>query len=347
MDKSKVNICVIGTGRAGMIHAANFARSVDKARLTAIVENDEGRKRTVISELNLGKGYSAWQDAIDDDGIDAIIVATPTKLHCPIVMATAKAGKHILCEKPLAANVAECEAMLKVVSESKVKLQVGFMRRYDASFMAAKARIEEGEIGDVVLVKSLTHGPSIPLPWMLDVKHSNGPLAEVSSHDIDSLRWFTGSEYTEVYAIGSNYRCRDVREEYPDFYDNFIMTARFQNGMQGLIDGAMAVRYGYDSRVEILGTRGILFVGTLKENTVLGCSEGSGMSQTIIKSWRTLFQDAYLTEDIDFVKCILEDRGPKASGMDGMKAVEVVNAGNLSIKEQKPIKLELYAGKGC
>src|SRR5690242_5079266 len=100
MDKGKVNICVIGTGRAGMIHATNFAKSVDNARLTAIVETDEQRKRTVVSELDVGKGYSGWQDAIDDDGIDAVIVATPTKLHCPIVMAAARAGKHILCEKP-------------------------------------------------------------------------------------------------------------------------------------------------------------------------------------------------------------------------------------------------------
>ncbi len=339
MKKSKLNICAIGTGRAGMIHATNFARSVHQARLTAIVETDQERKLAVLAELGLEKGYSAWQDAINDDEIDAIIVATPTNLHCEIVVAAAKAGKHVLCEKPLAVNVEECKTMIQAVKENNVKLQIGFMRRYDAGFMAAKARIEEGEIGDIVLVKSLTHGPSIPKPWMYDIKNSNGPLAEVSSHDIDSLRWFTGSEYTEVYAIGGNFRCQDARKDYPDFYDNFIMTARFKNGMQGLIDGAMAVRYGYDSRVEILGTKGILFVGSLRENTVLGCSDESGMRQTIVKSWRNLFEEAYLREDIDFVQCILEDREPKASGIDGMKAVEVVNAGNLSIKERKPVKL--------
>ena len=103
-----------------------------------------------------------------------------------------------------------------------------------------------------------------------DIRQSNGPLSEVNSHDIDTLRWFSGAEFEEVYAVAGNYRSPDARERYPDFYDNVLLVASFENDMQGLIDGAASVRYGYDARVEVLGTRGIAFVGELRGNSVAG-----------------------------------------------------------------------------
>lgn len=241
-------------------------------------------------------------------------------------MVAAEAGKHILCEKPMAMTAAECDAMIAATEKYRVKLQIGFMRRFDAAFAAAKQRIDAGEIGDVVLVKSLTHGPSIPKPWMYDIKKSNGPLAEVNSHDIDTLRWFTGSEFERVFAVAGNHRCPDAKKDFPDFYDNVILTARFRNGMQGSISGAQGVGYGYDARCEVLGQNGIITAGTWP-------------SPGMAKSWQTLFADAYLAEDEDFIRCIREDRKPRVTGLDGKRAVEVVNAGNESIRTGQPVKL--------
>ena len=158
-------------------------------------------------------------------------------------------------------NAAECDEMIGAAAENRVKLQVGFMRRFDESFMAAKEQVDLGIIGRVVLVKSLTRGPSIPQQWQYDISASNGTLAEVNSHDIDTLRWLTASEFQELHAIAGNYRCPDAREDYPDFYDNVSLLARFDNNCQGIIDGAVSVGYGYDARVEILGTKGVIFVG--------------------------------------------------------------------------------------
>lgn len=261
---ASVGIAVVGAGRAGMIHARNFASgSIADAELVAIAEPVEEALDKVCRELPIRRACSDYREVLADSTIDAIVVAAPSAYHCDIVVAAARAGKHILCEKPMAMNAAECDAMLAAVERAGVKLQIGFMRRYDAGFVAARQRIEAGEIGRVVLVKSLTHGPTTPKPWMYDIRQSNGPLSEVNSHDIDTVRWFSGSEFEEVYAIAGNYRSPDARQLYPDFYDNVVLSARLANGMQGSITGAQGVQYGYDARCEILGEKGLITVGSL------------------------------------------------------------------------------------
>ena len=339
MTGTKTRICVVGTGRAGMIHARNFSKNVPDATLAALVDPVEQALNAATTELAVGNTFTDYNDALNDCDFDAVVVVTPTKYHKDIVVEMANAGKHIFCEKPMAMNETECDDMIAAVDANNVKLQIGFMRRFDASFTAAKQRIEAGDIGEVVLVKSLTHGPSTPQKWQYDIEKSNGPLAEVNSHDIDTLRWFTESEFKEVYAIAGNYRCPEARVAFPDFYDNVILSARFVNGMQGFIDGAVSVGYGYDARVEILGTEGVMFVGRLEENSVVTCRQPGGMVKPVIKSWRDLFIEAYLLEDTDFIHCILEDREPVVTGIDGKMAVMVVNAGNQSIREKRPVSV--------
>jgi myo-inositol 2-dehydrogenase/D-chiro-inositol 1-dehydrogenase/scyllo-inositol 2-dehydrogenase (NAD+) len=339
-DDRKIGVCVIGSGRAGMIHARNFARRVTRARLTAVVDPHAPTLEEAQRELEVQIGYADYRQALADPQVDAVVVVTPTSLHREVVLAAARAGKHVLCEKPMAIAVRECDDMIDACAAASVKLQIGFMRRYDESFQAAKARVDAGEIGEVVLVKSLTHGPSVPREWVYDIRKSNGPLAEVNSHDIDAARWFMGAEIEEVYALGGNFRCPQAVERYPDFYDNVAMLCRFTGGKQGFIDGSVSAGYGYDARMEIVGTRGVMFVGRKEQDSVLGCSTERGMVQPFVKSWRTLFTEAYYAEDQDFVDCILEDREPRVRGMDGRIAVAVVNAGNLSIAQRTPVRVE-------
>lgn len=342
MKSDKLGVCVIGAGRAGLIHAVNFAKGIKKARLTAIAEPNRESAEQACQELELERHYPDYRQALEDDAVDAVVVVTPTDYHRDIVVAAADAGKHILCEKPMAMTVAECNEMIAAVDKNDVVLQIGFMRRFDRSFVYAREQVRQGIIGDVVLVKSLTRGPSIPQPWQYDIAKSNGPLAEVNSHDIDTLRWFTESEFEQVYAIAGNYRCPEAREEFPDFYDNVVMLATFANGMQGNIDGAVSVHYGYDARLEVVGTEGVLFVGRLDQSAVVFCNRGCGLNAPAVESWRNLFAEAYRCEDQGFVDAILNGTPPAVSGHDGKMAVTVVNAGNRSIIEKKPIKLNEY-----
>jgi len=341
MSVNKIGVCLIGSGRAGMIHAVNFAKNVPGAYLAAIVDPIEDVAKASCREVGIDTYYLDYTQALEDKSVDAVVIVTPTKFHEEIAVAAANAGKHILCEKPMAMNVAECQNMIDAAERNNVNMQIGFMRRFDAGFIQAKEIVDSGAIGEVVMVRSNTRGPSVPRPWMYDIRKSNGPLAEVSSHDIDALRWFSGSEFKTIYAIGGNYRCPDAKADYPDFYDNVIVAASFENGMQGMIDGAQGVGYAYDSRVEILGVKGCVFIGRLTDNAVVTCTtENSSGVYPLVGSWTKLFKDAYLSEDVAFINSIQTGAPPKATGHDGLMAVKAVNAGNISIMEKRIVTLD-------
>lgn len=340
MKNAKLSVALIGAGRAGMIHARNFKAGVPHARIVAVADPVEEAVQAACRELEIDRYETDYRRLLEDDAIDAVIIVTPTKYHCEIAVAAAKAGKHILCEKPMAMTVEECNEMDRAAKENGVKLQLAFMRRFDASFVQAKKLVDEGAIGDVVMVRSNTRGPSIPKPWMYDIRKSNGPLAEVNSHDIDTLRWFTGSDFASLYAIGGNYRCPDAKADFPDFYDNVVLTGSFRNGCQGIIDGAQGVLYGYDARAEILGTKGCIYLGQTKENTVTLCSPNMLRTEEYMNSWKYLFREAYLEEDKAFAAAVLEDSEPLITAYDGKMAVLTVNAGNLSIREKRIVHID-------
>jgi myo-inositol 2-dehydrogenase/D-chiro-inositol 1-dehydrogenase/scyllo-inositol 2-dehydrogenase (NAD+) len=326
-----------------MIHARNFAAGrIPEAKLTRLVEPDASARQAACAELGVENAGDDYGEALRDPAVAAVVVAAPSAFHCEIVIAAAQAGRHVLCEKPLGMNATECDRMLDAVGRAGIVLQLGFMRRFDAGFVAAHQRVAAGEIGAVVSVKSLTHGPTIPKPWMYDIRTSNGPLSEVNSHDIDTVRWMSGCEFEEVYAIAGNYRSPAARESYPDFYDNVMLVARLSRGLQGSICGAQGVQYGYDARCEILGERGLITVGGLADDTVVSHTV-AGSSSSIVRSWQNLFLDAYRAEDEDFVRCVREQRAPRAGGLDGKAAVMVVNAGNRSILERRPVRVSEVA----
>lgn len=334
-----INVCLIGAGRAGMIHARNFKSKVPNARIVAVADPIAQACETACEELGIDRYYLDYKEVLKQEDIHAVVVVSPTKFHKNIVVDCANAGKHILCEKPMAMTVPECEEMIEAAAKNNVKLQIGFMRRFDESFQKAKEAIDCGAIGEIVHIRSLTRGPSKPMEWMYDIEASNGPLAEVSSHDIDCVRWLAGSDVESLYAVAGNYRNREIADKYPDFYDNVVMTGTFKNGVQFTIEGAQYVRYGYDARVEVLGTKGVVHIGRTDAYHFKVVNGEAGSSAPFISSWTTLFKDAYLEEDIAFIECIINDKKPKVTGEDGKMAVAVVKAGNRSIKEKSIIRL--------
>ena len=334
MDEcKKVNACLIGCGRAGMIHAQNYKNKIPSASITAVVDALAQAAQDAAAELGISKCYTDYHDILTDDSINAVIVVAPTNLHKQIVVDCANAGKHIFCEKPMAMTVEECDEMIEACRRNGVKLQIGFMRRFDASFREAKRLLDEGAIGDLVQVHSCTRGPSKPHPWMLDIKKSNGILAEVNSHDIDAVRWMTGSDIQTLYAVAGNFRNPEAREQYPEYYDSVLMNGTMQNGVHFSIDGAAYVQYGYDSKMELIGTKGKINVGRSDREFVHCTTVENGTTTPFVNSWRTLFTDAYLAEDSSFVNAVLHDLPTEANGTDGRMAVAVVHAGNRSITE--------------
>ncbi len=338
--KDRIRICLIGCGRAGMIHARNFAGGISGAVLAALCDPSEDALAAAADETGVRKTYSDWHDALNDRDIDAVIVVTPTQFHRDVVTAAAKAGKHVFCEKPMASTEEECDEMIRACEENHVKLQLGFMRRFDRSFRRGKELLDQGTIGEAALIKSNTYGPSEPKEWMYNVRKNYGPIGEVNSHDFDTLRWYAGSEVKMIHAVGNNFRSREKAEEYPEYYDTCTVMMEFENGVLGMITGAQYVRYGYDSRAEILGTRGIIKVGDQRANTAEAVTENRMICGDSMDSWRTLFTDAYRAEDQAFADCIRNDTEPQVTGHDGKMALILVNEGLRSILEHRPIYLK-------
>lgn len=339
MNNTFINVGIIGIGRAGMIHARNYLSCIPNARLLCISDISNEAAKKAASDLGISLWYTDYQDLLNNPDVDAVVVVTPTKFHHDIVIAAANAKKHIFCEKPMAMNAQECLEMEQAAKKNHVKLQIGFMRRFDKNFKEAKSLIEQGFIGDVVSVKSTTHGPSIPKPWMYDISVSNGPLAEVNSHDIDTIRFFTNSDVKSLYAIAGNFRCPEANLNFPDFYDTVLMNLTMNNGCICNIDGAQGVQYGYNAQVTILGTKGYLTIGDMKDKSTVLYTSDKHIHHTAVHSWTDLFKEAYLEEDTSFIHSILYDLEPEVTGYDGRKAVEIVAAGNCSIQTGKIIIL--------
>ena len=340
MEAEKIlKVCLIGCGRAGMIHARNYKNKIENSRITAVADAVEEAAKAAAEELGVEKCFSDYKEILSDPEIDAVIVVAPTNLHKQIVIDCAAAGKHIFCEKPMAMTVEECDEMIAACDRHKVKLQIGFMRRFDASFREAKRLVEEGAIGELVQIHSNTRGPSKPRPWMYDIKKSNGILAEVNSHDIDAVRWMAGSDIETVYAVAGNFRNPEAEADYPDYYDSVLMSGTLKSGVHFCIDGAAYVQYGYDSKMELIGTKGKIQVGRSEKEHVHCTTVEQGTATPFVNSWMTLFIDAYLAEDISFVNAVLNDTPVEVSGVDGRMAVAAVEAGNRSITEKEIIKV--------
>ncbi|MGE5508165.1 MAG: Gfo/Idh/MocA family oxidoreductase [Chitinophagales bacterium] len=339
MSKGRVRVCLVGAGRAGMVHGLNFRQALPEADLVAVVDADRSAAEASARNLSLQQGYTTLSEAAEKVPFEAVVIGAPTFVHCEVALEAAALGKHILCEKPMATTLEECDSMAGAAQRAGVILQLGFMRRFDRNFQLARTMVESGEIGEVTLVRSLTRGPGLPPPWYYDLRRSNGLLAEVNSHDCDTLRWFGGSEVEQVFAQAGAFYRPDIRAEHPDFYDCAVVNLRYASGRFGVIDGACPAEYGYDSRLEVVGTKGMVFVGQMHEENVVTCTKTSGVVRPIGASWRVKYREAYLAEDRHFVDCVLKGDLPLVGAAEGRAALAIVLAANRSIAEGVPVKL--------
>ena len=335
----KVKICLIGAGRAGMVNAENFEFNIEESTITSVVDVSLENAKEAADKLNADNYYDNLDKALEDGKFDAVCIGAPTFAHSEAVIKAAAAGKDIFCEKPLTITLKEADQMREAIEKNSVKFQIGFMRRFDKNFLRAKEILEKGNIGEPLLIKSVGRGPGLPPEWYADLNKSNGLLAEVNSHDFDSMRWLAGSDFKEVFAKGDNFKTQQYEEDYPDFYDVATVNLEFENGVLGMVDGCCPATYGYDARMEILGSEGMLQIGSKKSHSVLVWNKDSQIIQPGNQSWSVLFKDAYLKEARHFIDCVINDTQPKVGIDAGREAVRVVIASNKSIKTGEPVKL--------
>lgn len=347
----QVRMCLVGAGRSAKVHANSLVSHLPDARLVAIVDVQPENLNDLGDAYGIEGRYASLEEALQGEKFDAVVITTPTFTHKQLATLAAQAGKHIFLEKPMALTIGECEAIIRAARENHVLLQLGFMRRFDPDFTAAHKRIQAGEIGRPMLVKSLTHGPGLPPPWAWDLKSSNGMLAEVNSHDWDCVRWLMGSNYERVYTEAANFKGAARGVDVDNFYDTALVNIRFENGGLGSISGVCPCDYGYDARVEIVGEKGIIQIGDLKGKSLVVCTDrDTGLVTPIYRTWPERFEWAYIREMEHFVDCIRQEKEPVVGGEDGKWAVAGVLAGNKSFLEGRAIYLneilDQDAGRG-
>ncbi|MBM3709684.1 MAG: oxidoreductase [Actinobacteria bacterium] len=337
----RVNICLVGAGRAAEVHGDVYYFSIPGAIITAVFDADAEKAKILAEKYHINERFvfKKFEDALSYAVFDAVVITTPTFTHCQYTKLAASKKVHVFCEKPMAITEKDCSEMIDICIKENVILQIGFMRRFDAGFRQAKQIMESGEIGEPLIIKSNTRGPGLPGRWAFDIKNSNGNLAEVNSHDFDSIRWLSGSEYKKIYAVAKNSKSSEIREEYPLFYDNATVSATMKNDVFGLIDGVCPCDYGYDARCEVVGTMGVLFIGSIQEYTTVTCTRKKQLVSPQVLSWKKRFHDAYIAEDRHFVECIINGKEPEVTGEDGKRSVAAVVAANESIFKGVPVEL--------
>lgn len=335
---AKLGIGVLGVGEMGKRHAENLRRLVPEARLVAVADVAAERARQVAAELEIEHSFGSLDDMVARKDIQAVVIVTPDKFHAQGIRTAAAAGKDILCEKPIATNLPDAQAALDAVKKAGVRLQIGFMRHYDPAYVAAKKRIEAGEIGEPVVFKSLGRDKDVP-PLAAYQSNVNGMLFYNNTiHDFDLARWLVGDEVAEVQA----YTTVAIRPEIAKYKDVVasVVNLRYVRGAIGNIESYVQAIYGYDVRTEVVGSKGSVFVGTVAQipATFLGAH---GRTQNLADHFLTRFADAYLAEVRDFVHNMLNHKPPQVSGDDGLKALAIAVAAENSHLEKRPYEVTL------
>src|SRR5438270_4109459 len=260
---AKLGVGVLGVGEMGKRHAENLRHLVPEARLVAVGDVAATRARQVAAELEIDHSFSSLEEMVQRKDISAVLVATPDTFHAQAIRTAAAAGKDILCEKPLATNLDDAQSALQAVAKAGVRLQIGFMRRYDPAYSAAIKRVEAGEIGEPVIFKSVGRDKDIP-PITAYESNVNGMVFYNNTiHDFDLARWLMRDEVTEVHS----YTTVAIRPEIARYGDVVasVVNLKYRRGAIGNVESYVQAIYGYDVRTEVIGSKGSIMVGTIQQ----------------------------------------------------------------------------------
>jgi inositol 2-dehydrogenase len=336
--KSKLNIGVIGLGRLGAIYAMHLAHRVPDANLIAVADVEDSLAETFAKVHGIPKWYKSHEDILNDNDIHAVAVISPTSTHKDVVTEAAKCKKAIFCEKPISLSLEEAGEMIDAVNKTGSFFQMGFQRRFDKGYIQAKRKIEDGVIGKPVVLKSSSRDPFRPSLEFADPKHSGGLIADMGIHDFDVARMFMG-EVKSVYSIGGTLAYPEMKEI--GDIDNAIINMYFEDGTLGVVDLSRNAVYGYDIRAEILGTKGTLKIGYLRE-TPLTVLTQEGVTHDVVPHFTERFGEAYYLQIKNFVDNVLQENEPAVTAVDAISALRISLAATKSYKENRPVEIEEY-----
>lgn len=332
-----MRFCVFGAGRMGAQHIANLAAH-DTAVLEYVCDVDLERARQLAGRYG-AKAIAEPRIALDDPSVDAVIIASATNTHVDLIVESARAGKAILCEKPIDLDLARVDYCADRIKDCDVPIMIGFQRRFDATHMAVKQAVLDGEVGSVEVVTIISRDPSPPPASYIAV--SGGQFHDQMIHDFDMALWLTGAMgRLELCAMGSNMVDPAIGELGDT--DTAHVMIRFENGAICRIDCSRRAVYGYDQRVEVFGSKGMVTSSNLLKTGVerFGAAN-TGARDTLLPSFMERYLPTYATELNYFVDAVSNGRKIESDFRSGRNAVLLADAARRSMTSGELVRIDL------
>jgi myo-inositol 2-dehydrogenase / D-chiro-inositol 1-dehydrogenase len=331
----KLQLGVIGAGRIGRVHAETIQYRISNANVVMISDVNLEAARKAAADFGIELVCEDYRDILSSPDIQGVVICSSTDTHARIIMEAAAAGKHIFCEKPVDLSIPKINEALSAVKKAGVMFQVGFNRRFDPNFKRIGDAVRSGELGSPQIVRITSRDPGPPpLEY---VKVSGGIFLDMTIHDFDMARYAINEEITEVYAVGQNLFDPNIKSA--GDYDTAVVTLKYASGAICVIDNCRKAVYGYDQRLEVFGSKGCMLASN---NTPTNTQHWDGQAQKSelpLNFFLQRYTDSYIGEMKEFVDCVLMNKQPSCSGIDGLKSVVIGMAAMKSAQEKRPVKV--------
>lgn len=332
-ESRALNIGLVGAGRIGTSHAELIARTVPNARLVAVTDPVEGEAARLADALGVAASHTDPAQMLADPELEAVVITAPARFHTDLVEQAAAAGKAVFCEKPAGLTMGEIDRVQQAVQSHGVLFRIGFDRRFADGFRQARAAVEAGRIGTPQLLRSVTREPglddpsSVP-PWAI--------FLETLIHDVDTLNFLNpGAQAVQVYAVADAL----VAPEFKDagLLDTAVATIRYDNGAIGTAEASFSAAYGYDARVEVFGSGGMVTAGDLAASSMRHYGPRGLSADTVRRDTRSL-REAYTAELQAFTDTALGGSGDGPGAADARSALRIALACVESCRTGVPVE---------
>jgi myo-inositol 2-dehydrogenase / D-chiro-inositol 1-dehydrogenase len=327
-----MDVALFGAGRIGKIHAGNVVKQPG-VKLRYVIDVDGAAAAALAAQH--GAQVTGAEQALADPAVGAVVIGSSTDTHADLIVRAAAAGKAIFCEKPVDLEVARARTCAEAVKRAGVTCLIGFQRRYDPTFAAAKERLESGEIGDPEMLVVTSRDPGAPPVEYL--KRSGGIFRDMLIHDFDIFRWILDDEAVSVHAAGTV--LTDPAVASVGDADSTVVTLRTKKGRLGVINTSRRAAYGYDQRFEVLGSKGMLQAGNHRPTEVTASTAASVSQDKPEHFFLERYRVAYANEMAHFFDALAHGKAVRTSIDDGVKALELAEAATISWRDKHVVEL--------
>lgn len=330
----QLGVALIGSGRMGARHGATLADRLPGARLVAVADPAAGTAERLAAAWGASSAYTDPAQAFADPAVQAVVIAAPARFHAELIVAAARAGKAVFCEKPAALALPDLDRALDAVRAAGVVLQVGFNRRFAPDWAAARALLDRGTLGTPRVLRSVTRDPGGFDPARVP---ADTIFNETLIHDFDTLRFLNpGADAVEVYAAADALVEPGWRDR--GLLDTAVVVVRFDNGATGIAEACFEAAYGYDVRGEVFGSGGMATLGDGRR-TGMVLSGAAGRTVETARSDQELLAEAYVAELAAFVDAVRAGRPVPVDGTDARAALVIALAAARSVRDGRPVRV--------